>query len=105
GVQVFRSVSSGNSLFQISNNGNPGDDIHADIHDIISSPLNPNKIYIATDGGLFRSDDFGDTYYECTEGYATSQFYIGSVSQQDENLMLGGLQDNYSIQFTGTNYW
>jgi photosystem II stability/assembly factor-like uncharacterized protein len=105
GVQVFRSVSSGNLLLRVSNNGNPGDEIHADIHDIISNPLNPNKIYFATDGGLYRSDDFGDTYYACTEGYVTSQFYIGSASQQDPNLLLGGLQDNYSIQFTGSNYW
>lgn len=105
GVQVFRSVSSGNLLLQVSNNGNPGDEIHADIHDIISNPLDANKIYFATDGGLYRSDDFGDTYYACTEGYVTSQFYIGSASQQYPNLLLGGLQDNYSIQFTGTNYW
>lgn len=105
GVQVFLSQSSGDLLFQVSNNNNPGDEIHADIHDIISNPLNPNKIYFATDGGLYRSDDFGNTYYPCTEGYVTTQFYIGSVSQQDGNLVLGGLQDNYSIQFTGTNYW
>jgi photosystem II stability/assembly factor-like uncharacterized protein len=105
GVEVFRSQSSGDLLFRVSNNGNPGDGIHSDIHDIISNPLDPNKIYFATDGGLWRSDDFGDTYYECTEGYVTSQFYIGSASQQDPNLLLGGLQDNYSIQFTGTNYW
>ncbi len=105
GVEVFRSASSGNSLLQVSNNGNPGDGIHSDIHDIISNPLDPNKIYFATDGGLYRSDDFGDTYYACTEGYVTTQFYIGSVSQQDGNLLLGGLQDNYSVQFTGTNYW
>ena len=105
GVQVFRSVSSGNNILQVSNNGNPGDGIHADIHDIISSPLNPNKIYFCTDGGLYRSDDFGDTYYSCTNGYVTSQFYIGSSSQTDGHLLLGGLQDNYSIQYTGTNYW
>ena len=105
GVQVFLSQSSGDLLLRVSNNGNPGDDIHADIHDIISSPLDPNKIYFATDGGLYRSDDFGNTYYPCTEGYVTTQFYIGSASQQDPNLLLGGLQDNYSVQFIGTNYW
>jgi photosystem II stability/assembly factor-like uncharacterized protein len=105
GVEVFLSQSSGDLLFRVSNNGNPGDGIHSDIHDIISNPLDPDKIYFATDGGLFRSDDFGTTFYECTEGYVTSQFYIGSTSQQDANLLLGGLQDNYSIQFTGTNYW
>lgn len=105
GVQVFRSLSSGNNILQVSNTSNPGDDIHADIHDIISSPLNPNKIYFATDGGLYRSDDFGTTYYPCANGYVTTQFYIGSASQQDGNMLLGGLQDNYSIQFTGTNYW
>lgn len=80
-------------------------DIHPDIHDIISDPHDPNKLYILTDGGLFKSDDFGTFFYDCNDGYVTSQSYIGSVSSQDENLIFSGLQDNNTIRYDGSPYW
>ena len=79
--------------------------IHSDIHDIISNPLDANKIYIICDGGLYRSDDFGNTAYVCNDGYITSQFYIGSSSTTDSGYAIGGLQDNYTYQFNASPYW
>ncbi|MBK6546585.1 MAG: hypothetical protein IPG12_15105 [Saprospiraceae bacterium] len=78
--------------------------IHADMHDIISNPLDPNKIYIATDGGLFRSDNFGESFYPCNGGYISTQFYNGSLSQNSK-MLLGGLQDNRTAIYSGTNQW
>ena len=78
---------------------------HTDVHDIIGNPLDPNKIYILTDGGLFRSNDFGNTYYQCDGGYNTTQSYIGSVSSTDTTVLLSGLQDNYVIKYGGSQTW
>lgn len=78
--------------------------IHADMHDIISNPLDPNKIYIATDGGLYRSDNFANSFYSCNDGYLSSQFYTGSQSKNGFHL-LGGLQDNRSVIFSGKTQW
>ncbi len=80
-------------------------DVHPDIHDIVSNPLNPNSIYILTDGGLYRSYDFGDTFFPCTNGYITSQSYIGSVAKLDPNMILSGLQDNNTIRYLGAQSW
>ena len=80
-------------------------DIHPDIHDIVSNPLNPNSIYILTDGGLYRSYDFGGTFIPCTNGYITSQSYIGSVAKLDPNMILSGLQDNNTIRYLGGQSW
>jgi photosystem II stability/assembly factor-like uncharacterized protein len=98
GVDLFRSTTSGSSFSDITQE-------HSDIHEIVSNPLDANKIYIATDGGLYRSNNFGNSAYECTDGYVTSQHYIGSVSSTNPNLLLSGLQDNYSDQYTGSVYW
>jgi len=80
--------------------------MHVDQHDIISNPLDPNKVYIATDGGLFRSNDFGETFYGCNGGFITTQFYGGfSNSFYDSTIALGGLQDNQIAKYTGTSTW
>jgi photosystem II stability/assembly factor-like uncharacterized protein len=105
GVNLYRSTDGGSTFSQVSNNNWWTDYAHSDMHAILVNPQNPNSLFIATDGGLFRSWDFGDTYTECTDGYVTSQCYIGSVSQSNPNYALTGLQDNYSIQYTGSPYW
>ncbi len=79
---------------------------HADHHCFESNPKDPNKIYCITDGGLYRSNDFGETYYSCNGGFVTSQFYAGFAnSMQDSNFCLGGLQDNRAAFYQGTTAW
>ncbi len=101
GVWLFKSEMNGDFPNLLANTY----DVHADIHDIVSSAYDPGRLYILTDGGLYRSDNFGNTFYPCTDGYVTSQAYIGSVSHQDENIMLAGLQDNGTVLYTGSPYW
>ena len=99
GVYLYKSTNSGGSFSSFGS-------VHSDIHDIISNPLDANKVYVITDGGLYRSNSFtGNNWTECMDGYVTSQHYIGSVSHQDAALMLSGLQDNGTRQYTGSVYW
>jgi len=80
--------------------------VHADVHYYESNPKDPNKIYIAADGGLYRSNNFGETFYSCNGGFVTSQFYAAFAnSYQDSVFCLGGLQDNRSAFYQGTNAW
>jgi len=84
----------------------PNNFVHADHHFYLSNPIDPNKLYITADGGLYRSNDFGETFYSCNGGYATSQFYNGfSNSYQDSIFCIGGLQDNRSVFYQGTTAW
>jgi len=101
GVYLFGSNQYGNFPALLPNTY----DVHPDIHDIVSNPHDPDKVYILTDGGLYRSNDFGNTFYDCTNGYVTTQAYIGSVSHQNEFIMLAGLQDNNTILYSGSPYW
>lgn len=101
GVDLFRSDQSGDFPNLVTNYY----DVHPDIHDIICNPAAPGDVYILTDGGLFRSYDFGDNFIDCNDGYVTSQAYIGSVSAQSGTIMLAGLQDNNTILNTGSLSW
>jgi photosystem II stability/assembly factor-like uncharacterized protein len=84
----------------------PSGFVHADVHYYASNPKNPDKIYIAADGGLYRSDNFGETFYSCNGGFVTSQFYAGfGNSNQDSAFAIGGLQDNRSALYQGNTAW
>lgn len=102
GVDLYYdSTGTGNQLFNLQNWKIK---IHADLHDIISNPFDPNKIYIATDGGLYRSNDFARTFYACNEGYLSAQFYTGNVSSHSSKI-IGGLQDNRSVLLDSGLFW
>lgn len=78
--------------------------IHADFHDILSNPKDPNKVYFLTDGGVFRSNDFSKSVFSCNSGYVSTQFYTGNIDLQSKNI-LGGLQDNKTALFTNADKW
>ncbi len=73
----------------------PSNYSHADHHAYAIHPTNPNTVYLANDGGIFRTTDFGETFSGCNGGYQTTQFYNGfSCSPMDTTLAMGGMQDN-----------
>ena len=69
--------------------------VHADKHHILFHPTDLNTIYVATDGGMFRSFNNGNTWEAFNRNYSTVQFY--SVAFSETGLLLGGTQDNGTI--------
>lgn len=67
--------------------------MHSDIHDIVFDITNSDRIYVATDGGVYRSWD-GGTTMEMVENLPLSQFYHVSVDNEEPYNVYGGLQDN-----------
>lgn len=118
GVDVWRSSSEGSNLLKVSDwrkwNFNAGigepegtapDYIHADHHDAVADPNNPDVVYFACDGGIFRTDDFGVSYKGLNGGLQTVQFYSIDTGQDDPLAIGGGLQDNASIFYNGNKEW
>jgi len=84
----------------------PANFSHADHHAVLYHPSDANMIYFATDGGVFRSTDGGESFEGCNGGYQTVQFYNGfGCSQQDSALAIGGMQDNGTIIYRGLTTW
>jgi photosystem II stability/assembly factor-like uncharacterized protein len=84
----------------------PSNFVHADVHSFTINPKDFNKVYIIADGGLYRTNDFGETFYSCNGGYVTSQFYASlGQSSTDSIFCIGGLQDNRTAFYQGTVAW
>lgn len=69
--------------------------MHADIHDILFDINDSDRMYVATDGGIYRSWN-GGTTMEIVESIPVSQFYHISVDNKEPYNVYGGLQDNGS---------
>lgn len=69
--------------------------MHSDIHDIWFDIKDSDKMFSATDGGLYRSLN-GGTTMEMIENLPVSQFYQVAVDNQEPYNVYGGLQDNGS---------
>ncbi|RPI17973.1 MAG: T9SS C-terminal target domain-containing protein [Ignavibacteriae bacterium] len=70
--------------------------VHADVHTL---DFYGNTLYTGTDGGLFKSTNFGTNWADISEGMATTQFYRFGGTPQNPNLLIGGTQDNGSNMY------
>jgi hypothetical protein len=73
---------------------------HADIHDLAVNPLN-GLLYCCSDGGVFVTSDFGNTWVDKTAGICHMQWYRIAGTESNANLIIGGTQDNGSNKWTG----
>ncbi|WP_034229031.1 WD40/YVTN/BNR-like repeat-containing protein [Aquimarina pacifica] len=69
--------------------------MHGDIHDITFDINDSDRMYVGTDGGIYRSWDGGSTM-DMVDNLPISQFYHISVDNQEPYNIYGGLQDNGS---------
>lgn len=119
GIDLFRSDDGGKNWGVASywwfDSGSTSPYAHADNHVIKFHPgydgVANKKMYVASDGGVFRTDDAraavgtsisnvcgapasgAVTWTELNNNYTTTQFYYGSV-YPDGNTYFGGFQDN-----------
>ena len=79
--------------------------VHADVHEVIFvDDDTPNgTMYVATDGGIYRSEDNGYSYTACNRDYNVTQFY--GMAHSAGSGVLGGTQDNGSLFIPGDGYF
>jgi photosystem II stability/assembly factor-like uncharacterized protein len=102
GINCWRSTNGGTSWTLSSMwNDPPGSTYtHADIHALEINPLN-NHLYCGSDGGIFRSTDFGNNWTDLSAGLSITQIYRIAGYQPDVNYLTMGTQDNGSNKWTG----
>ncbi|MFT3767605.1 MAG: MYXO-CTERM sorting domain-containing protein [Minicystis sp.] len=78
--------------------------VHPDIHALAFDPASPSTVYAATDGGLARSVDAGDTWAQLNDGVGTLQIYALCADPQDPSAIYGGSQDTGVFMRSDTGF-
>ncbi|HWF45126.1 MAG TPA: T9SS type A sorting domain-containing protein [Candidatus Kapabacteria bacterium] len=81
------------------------DGIHPDQHIAEFAPSNPSIVYVGNDGGVFLSNDGGDSYTSQTFPIAITQFYGIGIDQTQDDMTYGGTQDNGTINGASDGNW
>ena len=75
----------------------PGKALHLDHHDIWIDPLNPNRILLANDGGVFQSYDRGQSWLHMNNIPAVQFYFISADTGAAPYRVYGGAQDNAAV--------
>tara|TARA_Y100000994_G_C15702737_1_gene445838 strand:+ start:918 stop:4475 length:3558 start_codon:yes stop_codon:yes gene_type:complete len=75
--------------------------VHADLHDI---KYYNNDLWIACDGGIFYSDNQGDTIHQRMFGIAGTDFWGFGSGFSDGNVMIGGTYHNATLLKDNNTY-
>lgn len=67
--------------------------VHVDQHSLWIAPNDPDFMLLGNDGGLYYSEDAGQTYSKW-ENLPITQFYTCEIDNQQPQRLYGGTQDN-----------
>jgi len=69
--------------------------VHSDLHALWIDPVQPSTLYLGTDGGVYKSFDYGGTWL-FLRNLPVGQFYHVTYDMARPYNVYGGLQDNGS---------
>ncbi len=85
-----------------------GNSVHADIHTVVFTPGDPNKLWVGCDGGVFYSTNptgTGNIFSARNTGLQTlTMEYMGQHPTEDA-VLFAGTQDNGGERYTGEEAW
>jgi len=79
--------------------------VHADQHAMVWDPNYPKRVYLGNDGGMYRSDNNGDSQWVKSTYQPFTQFYSAAITPQDVSRVSGGTQDNGNLRSWGRQGW
>lgn len=95
-IRVARSTDGGVGFTYLTSQWGTAQSVHQDTHVVRYSASNPNRFWVGSDGGIWRSDDGGTSFLNMNANINVTQFYDIAVNPTDANIVLGGAQDNSS---------
>jgi len=88
GFDMYKTTNGGNTWSNIS-----GWSVHVDQHAVNSHPNNNSFVVIGNDGGIYISQNGGNSFIHI-ENLPITQFYTCDVDYQNPERLYGGTQDN-----------
>ncbi len=106
GVWYVRSVNGGASWTEQNPYGNGADPSwpHVDAHDM---EWQNGVLWLANDGGVWKSSNGGQTWTDCNTGLITRQYYGLAIDPVNRERVIAGAQDNGTNRRrdSGNNTW
>lgn len=104
GINIFDSANGGTSWTRKSDwTGTVLQEVHADQHAASFASSDPSKMVFGNDGGVFYSNDSGNTISVRNNGFNVTQFYSLGVAPTTNGMpgdnFVAGAQDNGSQMF------
>jgi photosystem II stability/assembly factor-like uncharacterized protein len=99
---VVRSLDGGLTWLDVTA-GTNGQTLHPDQHILAYDAA--GRLWVGNDGGVWYSADHGTTWVNCNTDLEITQFYFVGVHPSDQDRLLGGTQDNGTLQYSGTVGW
>lgn len=104
-IRPYISSNSGTTRTAMTTTWGSTQSVHQDIHYVYFSRNSSTRLWIGSDGGLWRSNDSGASFTHRNDGLALTQFYDIALDRRDPDRMLGGAQDNSSLARSTSNVW
>lgn len=102
GTNLYRSEDAGEAWTHVAGYGSA---VHQDQQAIAFDRANPNRVFLANDGGVWESTDQGATWRFASHGLIAAQAYAISVSQAPALRYAASLQDFSAHVFEGQEIW
>jgi hypothetical protein len=96
GIITWKSTNSGSSFVATTEWSLPNSTgyTHSDMHGL---EFVGNTIYSLSDGGIYKSTDYGDNWTNISVGLSIRQFYRMASGSNSATVFTGGAQDNGSV--------
>ncbi|MGK7915206.1 MAG: hypothetical protein AB4038_06605 [Prochloraceae cyanobacterium] len=104
---IVTSSGSGSSLSYGMTNTAIGGTVHADIHTLVFTPGNSNRLWVGCDGGIFLTDNATGSASFMARNTGLSTLTMEHLSQHptEDAVLFCGTQDNGTARFTGEEAW
>lgn len=102
-LNIWKSINGGTDFTPVNKwyQPNSASYSHADIHLL---RFYDGILFAGTDGGFYKTTDGGTNFTDLTAGMQIGQFYRLTVSKDNSQKMVGGLQDNGGYAYN-SNSW
>jgi uncharacterized protein (TIGR03437 family) len=109
GGTLWRSRNGGQTWEDLSRGDTTGGGgLHADTHQIVVDPTNPNILFTGNDGGIWRTNNARAdvvSWSQLNNTINITQFMSIALHPTDPNFLIGGTQDNGTNIFRGNLAW
>jgi PKD repeat protein len=104
-IRAARSTNGGSSFTFLTTTWGSSQTVHQDTHVVRYSRIDPNRFWIGSDGGVWRTDNGGSGWVNMNSNLNVTQFYDISVHPTNPDIVFGGAQDNSSSSRSTSSVW